>query len=162
MRGKALILGVVLCMLLGACSPFVMSYDHVCFEEANGLVILERSASSTDSQGKPLRFAKTRLPLKAQLRRDDYLVEIDTPANPMPVVFLNVRTLRGERLKLRGGNIHLVYPTVNDYSHSFHVHEACGEPLTFEVLDSSGRVLGHERLEYRVRTRGFSYGIEAI
>jgi len=153
-------------VLLSACRPYVSSYEHVCFEEISGLVVLERSTSSTDSQGHELKLAKTGMPLKVSLRRPNYSVESDTPLNIAPVLFLRATTSEGAALSVKGAHL---YPLAEGsaaalagYRYWFNVDEARGAPLEMVASDSSGKVVGTERLRYSLRSRGFSFGVDAV
>lgn len=152
----------VLVLGTAGCSPYVISYQHVCLAEEDDLEILERSTTSNDAQGNPLLFAEAQMPLRAILKRPTYVVQIDTPQNPMPVVLLNARSPDGAVLELEGAHVHRTHPHSVGHTHSFYVREAHGKPLESLVRDASGKVLGTESLRYDVRSRGIAYGIESI
>lgn len=153
---------VAFIFVAAACSPYFISYKHVCLAEENGVEILERSTVSNDSQGNPLLFARAQMPLRAVLKRPAYVVEIDTPQNAMPVAFLNARSPEGAVLEIVGAHVRRVHPDAVGYTHTFYVREADGKRLEFLIRDGSGRLLGEESLPYEVRSRGIVYGIEAI
>jgi hypothetical protein len=147
-----------------ACSPYVISYHHVCFQETNGLQVLQRSTASLDSEGKALLFAKVGLPTKARVDRPLYTILIDVPLNSIPVVFLKVTALNGNGLRLHGQNLKTISATSREglegYQYTFDVERASGLPLTFTVKDAAGKTLGVETLNYVVRSRGVAYGVE--
>jgi hypothetical protein len=147
-----------------ACSPYVMSYHHVCFLEGNGLEVVQLSTASLDSQGKPLLFAKVGLPTKARLNRSSYVILIDVPLNPMPVVFLKISTVNDKKLHIDGENLRLISESsgmgLDGYQYTFDVEQAAGRPLAFTVKDAAGDTLGTETLKYSVRSRGVAYGVE--
>jgi hypothetical protein len=149
---------------LTACSPYVMSYHHVCFVEKNGLEILERSTASTDSQGEPLLFAKVGLPTKARVNRPSYTIFIDAPLDSVPVAFLKVSASNDNRVYLDGANLKPISETsaagLDGYRYTFDVERANGRPLAFTVKDAEGNTLGTETLEYTVQSRGIAYGVE--
>jgi hypothetical protein len=151
---------------LAACSPYVMSYHHVCFLEKDGLEVLQRSIISLDSQGKPLLFAKVGLPTKARVNRPSYTIFIDAPLNNIPVVFLKVSAPNNNGVHLDGENLKTISETsaadLDGYRYTFEVERAKGRPMTFTVKDAAGNTLGAERLEYTVQSRGIAYGVEAI
>jgi hypothetical protein len=147
-----------------ACRPYVTSYRHVCFREAKGLEVLERSATSLDSQDKPLLFAKVGLPTKARLTRPLYTVAIDTPLNDIPVVFMKISTLTEKQIHIDGVNLNRISVASamgsEGYQYSFDVERAAGRPLAFTVMDAAGNTLGTETVEYTIQSRGVAYGVE--
>ena len=149
-----------------ACAPYLHRYRHACFEEKNGLRVYERSATSTDTQGKKLTLARVGLPIKARVSRSAYELSIDTPLNYMPVVFLKALTPDGRQLIVEGPHVIVLDPgsgsAIEGYQYSFLVEEAQGAPLQITVRDSSGHILGSEVLQYIVRSRGIQYGIESL
>jgi hypothetical protein len=147
-------------LLASGCSPYVIPCKQVCFEEENGLTVIERSPLARDSQGKPLTFAASDLAVRARLERPEYTVLVDTPQGSIPLVFLNVVAPDGRALDIEGKHVHHVHPDALRYSHSFDVREANGAPLEMVIRDPTGRVLGSETLRYRIRTAGVVYGIE--
>lgn len=147
---------------LAGCSPYVISYKHVCLAEENGVAILARSTDSNDPQGNPLLFAETHLPLRAVLKRPAYVVQIDTPQNPMPVVFLKARSPEGAALDIVGTYVRRTHPDAVGYTHSFDVRAADGKPVELQIRDASGQLLGEETLRYEIRVRGIAYGIDSI
>jgi hypothetical protein len=150
-------------LFASGCSAYVIPYKQVCFEEENGLTVIERSPLARDSQGKPLTFATSDLPVRARLERPEYSVLIDTPqGSGIPVVFLNVVAPDGRALDIEGKHVRHVHPDAVGYSHSFYVREANGAPLEMVIRDPTGRVLGSETLRYRIRTAGVVYGIEGV
>jgi len=161
MKGFRSVIGAFVFVAAG-CSPYVISYKHVCLAEENGVEILERSTISDDPQGNPLLFAEAQMPLRAVLKRPAYVVQIDTPQNPMPVVFLNARSPEGAVLEIEGAYVRRVHPDAVGYTHSFYVRETDGKPLEFLIRDGSGQLLGQESLRYEVRSRGIAYGVEGI
>jgi hypothetical protein len=144
--------------------PSVISYHHVCFLEGDGVEVIRRSADSLDSQGKPLFFAKVGLPTEARLSRPSYVVLIDVPLNPTPVVFLAVSTVDDKTLHIDGENLKVIAATsgmgLHGYQYTFDVERADGRPLIFTVKDAAGNTLGTETLRYSVRSRGVAYGVD--
>jgi hypothetical protein len=162
-RDRSPALAFIAAMLLASgCSPYVIPYKQVCFEEENGVTVIERSPLARDSQGKPLTSATSDLPVRARLERPEYTVLIDTPQGSIPLVFLNVVAPDGRALDIEGKHVHHVHPDAVGYSHSFYVREANGAPLEMVIRDPTGRVLGSETLRYRIRTAGVVYGIEGV
>jgi hypothetical protein len=153
-------------LALAACSPYVTAYKHVVFDAGSGLEVLERSHSSVDSQGKPLKFGRSGVPLKVRLTRDTYVIEIDMPQGSAPVVFLRARTPTGTSLTISGASIQRVAPgsasELEGYPYSFYVAAAEGMPLEFTISLENAAPLGTERLEYVVQTYGYACGIETI
>ena len=151
-------------MLLG-CVPYVISYDHLCLEEADGLRIKERSTTSENSQHEELHFARIGLPTEAELTRPGFRIKIYTPLNTGPVLFLEPVSSDGAELKISGFNI---YPTSSgvaastQFKYWFDVKSAKGSTLVFTIEDSTGKVIGRESLRYKIRSRGFGYGVDAI
>jgi hypothetical protein len=115
------------------CSPYVISYKHVCLAEEKGRG-LERSTISNDPQGNPLLFAEAQMPLTAALKRPAYVVQIHTPQNPMPVVFLSALSPERAVLEIEGAFVRGVHPNAVGYTHSF----------MFEVATSHKRLRPYE------------------
>jgi len=157
-------------LMFTGCAPYVISYKHVCFKEINRLRVVERSSSSTDSQGNRLLWAKIGFPTKVQVSGSAYLIDIEIPINPLPVVFLNVRDNDGKVLMLSGPHIVELAKTSGiflkeGYRYSFLVTEAIAQPeqvLTVTIKDDAGATLGNEVLPYKIRSRGFTYGVDAL
>ena len=142
-----------------ACGPYLISYKHVCVEESPVLSIIKISESSTTPNGAPLHSPKIGLPLEARIDRPDYRILIHTPMNPEPVVFLDAQTRSGAVVSITGPNLIRIH---NNFQYSFLVGPAKGSPMSLSIYDSQGKLLGTERVNYRVKSRGFTYGIEAI
>jgi len=142
-----------------ACGPYLISYKHVCIDEFPGLSITKFSESSTTPNGAPLHSPKIGLPLEARIDRPNYQILIHTPMNPEPVLFLNTQTHSGSVISITGPNLIRIH---DNYQYSFLVGPAKGSPMSLSIYDSQGKLLGTERVTYHVKSRGFTYGIEAI
>lgn len=142
-----------------SCTPFVKNYQHPCFLEKNGLIIVSRSKNSYDSQGKNLNNPIIDLPIECTVNRKAYKLYIYTPINTQPVVFINCYDINNKKIIIRGSHI------VNakyQFHYSFMLSEAKGEPVKIEVLDQYGVIIGNEELTYIVKNRGFKIGIDSI
>ncbi|WP_306600410.1 hypothetical protein [Geothrix sp. 21YS21S-2] len=144
-------------LIVGSCAPYADSRKHVWIQETSALTVTKRSGEAENRKG--FAFAKGNLPIEAEFRGNGFKVVISTPVNPEPVVFLEVKTAHGEPGMLSGPHLIAVQP---NFHFSFLVREAKGEPLAFSVFDSRGHMLGSATIRYRMRSRGLSYGIEAI
>ena len=154
-RVAAIALGVS----ITGCAPYLISYEHVCVDESPTLRIIKVSAQSNASDGSPLLAAKVGLPVEARLEGNGYEITIHTPVNSQSVAFLNAHSSSGSPLVLVGPNLRRLQ---QNYQYSFLVRETKGSPISFSVFDSQGKLLGTELITYRIQSRGFTYGIEAI
>lgn len=141
------------------CVPYVRSYDHVCLEESSNLKITRFSEISPASDGKPLQAPKVGLPIEARIDRPNYQLIIHVPLNPNPVVFLDGTASNGGELRLSGPNL---IKMQNNYQYSFLAEKAKGAPISIFIRDSNGNLLGTENVSYRLRSRGYEYGVDAI
>lgn len=155
------VLGIIFGLGITACAPALISYKHVCFQESDHVRVMERSTDSTDSQNKPVYFPKIGLPTRLRVTNEKYTIDIFTPINPTPVVFLNAINRNGKKLSLRGNNLVELKNQVDKYEYSFFVEDAHGEALTILVLDGES-ILGEEILPYKIRSRGFVVYIDAL
>ena len=156
----ALALGVLL--LASGCGR--VSYTHPVVAEGNGLRVVERSSESKSSQGKPLSGAKIGLPTKSLIQRVEYAIDIKTPLNAIPVMFLRAHDSAGSDLRLNGAHLHELDKrsagSLDGDRYTFYLDAAKGLPLEFDVITPAGTVLGHEKIEYRVVSRGHIWVVE--
>jgi len=143
------------------CMPVLIHYKHVVVKESPKLKVVERSTESNSSDGSPLSNPKIGLPIKSLLSTSDYIIEIYTPINSIPVVFLKCADAQQQELELRGANLLKLDP-INDYHYSFIVDEAAGKPLDFIVITNDGRLIGHEKVVYELISRGYVWAIDAL
>jgi hypothetical protein len=129
--------------------------------KSSKLKILEKSNTSTDSQGQPVYRAKIDLPTKLRLTSNNYVIDISIPVNSSPVVFLAVTDKHGKILPASGHDIasisELSVLRKEGYRYSFLVDQAAGRPLKITVSDEEGKVLGTEELPYKIISRGFIF-----
>jgi hypothetical protein len=142
----------------------LISYKHIVVDENSKLKVTERSTESNDSQGKPLFWRKIGLPTKSTLTGSDYIVIADTPVNSMPVVFLKADDKQKKMLDLRGAHFRALDKKsamgLDGYRYSFIIDEANGDPMEFDIVSEQGVVLGHEKIKYRVVSRGYAWAID--
>lgn len=150
---------ILLTAFICGCAPYVLSYDHVCLEESSTLKITRFSGISLASDGKPLHWPQVGLPIEAQIIRPNYQLIIHVPLNPKPVVFIDVTASNGDELRLTGANL---IKAQSNYQYSFLVDGAKGSPISISIQDINGKLLGTETVYYRLKSRGFTYGVESI
>ena len=151
---------------MSGCSPVLIRYKHVVVVESATVTVIERSAESNDSRGKPLSGRKIGLPTKSILTERGYVVTILTPMNSAPVVFLEAEDQNKKALDLRGAHMNLLgkkFATGPEgFCYSFNVKEAAGDSMEFDVVTEQGVILGHEQIKYYVVSRGYIWVIDAI
>jgi hypothetical protein len=151
---------------LCGCAPALIRYKHVVVHESATIKTTERSTESNDSQGRPLSASKTGLPTKSILSGRGYVVIIRAPVNTEPVVFLRATDEMNNALKIQGSHLLEIEKTsalgLEGYNYSFLVREARGAPIEFEVIAKDGAILGHEKIEYDVVSRGYVWVIDSI
>ncbi len=166
-KSATLVRNVTVCILLVstmACKPYAIAYRHLCVEEALNMKLIKKSDVSNNSQGEPLKWPKIGLPLEMILENPEYIVTIYTPLANRAVVFLNIQSTSQTDLTLSGPNINRVdidRPDVK-YMYDFDVNKANGDPIRFSIFTTQGRCLGVENLKYKIITRGYAVGIEAL
>ena len=158
----AFALALSILLLASGCSR--VSYMHPVVSERNGLRVVERSSESKSSEGKPLSGAKLGLPTKSGIQRTEYAIEINTPLNAIPVMFLRARDSAGNDLRLNGAHLCELDKRSAGYldgdRYTFYLDAAKGAPLEFDVITPTGGVLGHEKLEYKLVSRGHIWVLE--
>lgn len=161
-----LFIAVACSVLLCGCAPVLIRYKHVVVVESATLKVVERSTESNDSQGRPLSGRKIGLPAKSILSGNGYVVTILTPANSSRAVFLTAVDPNKRELSLRGAHLCRLAkksglgPDACGYA--FLVEEAAGNPMDFDVVTAEGIILGHEKIEYDVISRGYVWIIDAV
>ena len=141
-------------------------YMHPVVAERNGVRVIDRSRDSTSSQGKPLSGAKIGLPTKSVITRGDYTIEIRTPINPLPVMFLRAHSSKGDELRLKGAHLHELDNRSGGWlegdRYTFYLDAAKGAPLQFEVVTPTSALLGREKVEYEMISRGRIWTFDGI
>jgi len=157
---------LIVVVLLSRCGPTLVNYEHLVVDENSKLEVIERSTASNSSQGDPLSGQKTDLPTKCILKGNGYVVTIDIPTNPFPVVFLRIVNENEEELSIRGAYLRDLDESsgagIDGFQYSFIVDDADGDAIEFDVLGEQGVVLGHEKISYKVVSRGFAWAIDSI
>jgi hypothetical protein len=159
---------ITILLLTTRCGPSIYSYKHLCVKASTDLIIINKSTISTDSQGKSLKLAKIGLPLEARLEKHDYVIKIYTPLANVPIVHLVAQTHSKENLILAGPYIQKYDPSIFDknnnvhYQYGFIVGMANGNPIKLSVFNNKGECLGVEIINYKIITRGYAIGVEAI
>ena len=82
------------------------------------------------------------------------------------MVFISARDEKGIALQITGPHVkHVAAGSASElegYQYSFYVKEADDAPLSIEIKDAAGTVLGTELLPYEIVSRGHTYGIDSI
>ena len=160
---KYLLASVALTILLFGCQFKLYRYKHVVVAENSGLEVIERSTESNSSQGKPLSWQRTDLPLKSILREQDFVVTVYTPMNPTPEIYFEAETKDEESLDLRGAHLRALTKTRSDGHHYYFVlNDANGDPIEFDVVDENDAVLGHVKITYKVVSRGYEWILDGL
>jgi hypothetical protein len=143
--------------MLCACTR-EFTYTHAVLEGVDGLRALELSTSSTDTQGRDLLSPIVGLPIRNELRRQDYVIEFHTSLQASPSMFMAATSSAGEQLEIVGPNIHRVAPgsaeELEGHFYSFYFHETDSSVISFTVRDARGVILGSEKLRFAVVPRG--------
>jgi hypothetical protein len=152
---------------MSACTPRFIVYLHICLEEDGRVKIVERSSESLDSQGKPLLFAKTGLPTRSKIEGVGYTVEIMTPLNATPVMFIKAVSETGQNLVISGTDIMQLDPKsgmarLGHLEYSYKVGDKRSGTVDIDISNLSGQKVGHERMNYTVRSRGRRIAIDAL
>jgi hypothetical protein len=157
MRLNRILIGIVMPIVFVGCVPWKTTYRHLVFSENPAIQVLERSNTvEKNSKGKPLKGLVTGLPVRSRLVRPTYSIEISTPINAEPVVFLR---LENKELLLEGAHLK---PIQGDFQYSFLVTEAKGAPLQLVIIDRTGNKVGTESLSYTLISRGHTWSIDAL
>lgn len=149
----------VIAMLTSGCILSKVTYKHVVFDENPCLQIVERASGvERNYKGELLKSQKLGLPIRLQLIKPNYKIQIETPINAEPVVFLSISSTDGEVLEIKGHHIKAIDGT-DEYS--FLVKEAKGISLRMEIKNKSGKEVGIEVLPYKIVDRGHTLNIDA-
>jgi hypothetical protein len=165
-RARALLL-LPLCQTILACAPQIEPYRYIDFLPVDGL-----STDLVAGLDQPEVWFAGKLPLRWILRRDAYAVVLaNDPPSVLPgiTIALTADTSAGIRLRPNpstqgvspAGNICAsYYPLPGNVEIEFGWSADClGKdlPMTveFDVLDTTGAVIGNERLNFSLSTQGW-------
>jgi len=137
-----------------------ITYKHVIFDKKEAFSIVDTSRTiEKNSNGEPLKNQIIGLPIHLQLTRSLYILDIFTPINAEPVVFINITSIKQKKLSLSGPYIMFINSA---YKFSFLVQEAKGRPIQLEIRDAKGGKVGLETFSYKVIDRGYTYSLDSI
>src|SRR6185295_4112399 len=155
----------LLALVLCACGTRKFTYTHAVLEEVDGLMPLELSRSSPDTQGRELQSPIVGLPIRSELRRPTYVIVFHTSLQTSPSMFMAATSSAGEQLEIVGPSIHRVAPgsaeELEGHFYSSYFDETDSLFVSFTVRDARENVLGSEKLRYSVVPRGHQK-IEAL
>jgi len=160
MKFPGMCFGVSVLLACMGCNMKKITYKHVVFDENASLKVIERSQGvEKSSDGKPLLKQVVGLPIHLQVMKSLYKIDVFTPINAEPVVFLDVLSGGGKVFTLKGAHLQ---PIKANYQYSFLVDGANGAPVQVEILDATGERLGLETLTYKVINRGYTYCLDSL
>lgn len=159
MKRTAIITNITFALLALGCAKKI-TYQHVVFDEKPNLQVLEKSFDTVKrSNGQPVKNQISGLPVHLRLTRENYSIDILTPTNIEPVVFIAVASSENKHLQIVGPHIKAIE---GDHPYSFLVREAKSDPLHVEIMDQTGSRVGIEDLPFKLVTRCSFYVIDAL